>query len=124
VATGKFTLKHGLKIGDDFLKKVTIKSSLTAGEIFDASEAAEKITVVGEGENEEPVFVMSPTLMAAETLCRQIVCIDDLQGPLSLKQLRSLDEEDLQMLNRAADVMQKMKVSKEVARRGRSDSAA
>ncbi len=120
----KFSLKHGLKVGDDILKNVVLKPSLSAGEILEASEAAEKLVMVGEAGYKEPTFVISPTLMGIESLRRQIVSIDDLQGPISLHQIKGLHEEDLRMLNQVAADLEKIKVSQELARRGRSDTAS
>lgn len=120
----EFNLKYGLKLGDDTLKNVVMKSSLSAGEILEASEAAEKLAMVGEGVNKEPMFIISPTLMGIESVRRQIVSIGDIQGPISLHQIKSLHEVDLQLLNQIAVDMEKIKVSQELARRGRSNSAA
>ena len=124
MANYKFNLKHGLTVGNDTLKNVVMKASLTAGEILAASEAAEKLVMVGEGDAKEPMFIISPTLMGVESLRRQIVSIGDVQGPISMHQINSLHEEDLLHLNQAAANIEKTKVSQELARRGRSDSAA
>lgn len=123
MATFKFNLKYGLKVGEERLRNVVMKDHLTAEEILEASEAAEKIVMVGEGNDQEPQFVISPTKMAAETLRRQIASIGDIQGPISMHQLNGLRDEDLAMLNRAAAKIENVKVSQELARRGRSDSA-
>ena len=124
MADHKFKLIHGLKIGKDTLKEVVMKDHLTAGEILAASEAAEKIVMVnvsGQGEKEAQ-FIISPTLLSSECLRRQIKSIGDLQGPIGLAELNALHEQDLARLNQAADQIEKLKVSRAVAQRGRSDN--
>lgn len=115
----KLTLKHGLKIGNETLFKVVIKDHLTAGEIREASQAAEKIVMV---EN-EPALVISPTAMSNESLRRQIKSIGDISGPISQAEIDMLHEDDLFLLNKAADNLEKIKTSNEVAHRGRTNTA-
>lgn len=118
-------LIHGLKIGDQVLYDVTIKDHLTAGEIREASMAAEKLVMVESpvSGKAEPELIVSPTLMAHEGLRRQIKSIGNINGPISLQELSLLHEDDLFMLNRIADNIEKIKTSKEVTQRGRSDEA-
>lgn len=123
MSNNQFDLKHGLKVGDDTLKNVVMKASLTAGEIVEASKAAEQLVMCGEGENKVPMFVLSPTLMSIESLRRQIASIGDLQGPISMHQISQLHEDDLKLLNEFASKLEAIKVSQELAQRGRSDTA-
>ncbi len=93
-----FVLKHGLKVGEDTLTDVVMRE-LTAGDVLGAKEESEKLCHTVEG----PVFVTSPTLMGANVLRRQIVRIGDMQGPLSLHDLRRLHTQDFVLLQRKAD---------------------
>jgi phage FluMu protein gp41 len=120
MATVSFTLVHGLKVGSDVLKDVVMRE-LTAGDIFAASEAAEKLAVVGEGKNTSYEFVISPTLMAKETLRRQIVSIGTVKGPIGAAELASLHPADLLLLEKQSLVLEDTITPTEVAQRGRSN---
>lgn len=118
MSTVSFTLEHGLKLGDDTLKDVVMRE-LGTGDIFEASEAAEKLVTV-EG---EPQFIISPTLMTKETLRRQIKSIGNVQGPISVAELELLHPEDLNLIEQYSQVLDGTLAPKEVVRRGRPDSA-
>lgn len=122
----EITLLHGLKIGEEILTAVVVKDHLTAAEVRDASRAAEQLVMVEVPgtKDREPMLVVSPTLMAHETLRRQIKSIGNIQGPISLAELGRLHEDDLFLLNQVADNLERIKTSKEVAQRGRPDAGS
>lgn len=124
MATHTFDLKHGLKVGEDMLKAVKIKDSLTAGEIRQASEASEIAQVVQlPGKDPEPFLLISPTRMASECTRRQILSIGDIEGPISMAMMDSLDEDDINIIQENCDIAQKLKLKREEERRGRTDPA-
>lgn len=124
MSTYKFNIEHGLKIGDQTLHDVVMKDHLTAEDLFLASEAAEKLVFSGEGDDAKPELVISPSLVSAETLRRQIKRIGDIEGPISMKVLGKLHEDDLAKINKMSQRIEAIKVSKAVARRGRSNTDA
>ncbi|SNR59556.1 Mu-like prophage FluMu protein gp41 [Humidesulfovibrio mexicanus] len=93
-----FSLHYGLKIGEDVLKEVVLRE-MTAGDILDAKEDAEKMVLAPEG----PVLVTSPTRFGTELLRRQIVKIGNLSGPIALSELKRLHPADLNMIQAKAD---------------------
>lgn len=123
MSTVEFKLKHGLKLGQDTLKDVVMRE-LTSADIFAASEAAEKLVMVGEGKDTSPEFVISPTRMTQETLCRQIKSIGNVSGPISAAELGSLHTEDLNLIELHSQVLEGTITPEEVAQRGRPDSPA
>jgi len=123
MATVAFTLKHGLKVGDDMLNDVVMRE-LFSKDIFEASEASEKLVTVGEGKHASTEFVISPTRMSKETLCRQIKTIGNVQGPISTQMLGKLHPEDLELLEQYSQVLEGTIAPEEVAQRGRPDTAA
>ncbi|MEJ1402578.1 MAG: phage tail assembly protein [Candidatus Sedimenticola sp. (ex Thyasira tokunagai)] len=116
------TLKHGLKQGDDTLMVATLRE-LSAGDIIEAREASEKLVMTPDG----PSLVVSPTLLGAELLRRQIARIDNLQGPLDLVQLKRLNPEDLNQLQDKADELDEAVFAaaamEGLSDRGRDDAA-
>ncbi len=118
----KFELEHGMKLGDERLKTVTLRE-LNSADIFEASEAAEKLVTIGQGKDASAEFVISPTLMTKETLRRQVVSIGTVKGPISIAELQSLHPEDLNLIEKYTQVLEGTLAPKDVARRGRSDTA-
>ncbi|MEE9357467.1 phage tail assembly protein [Candidatus Vondammii sp. HM_W22] len=116
------TLKHGLKQGDDTLVEATLRE-LSAGDIIDAREASEKLVMTPDG----PGLVVSPTLLGAELLRRQIARIGNLQGPIDLVQLKRLHPEDLNRLQDKADELDEAVFAaaamEGLSTRGRDDAA-
>ena len=98
------TLKHGLKIGEDVLREVTLREP-RAGDIIEAQEESEKLVLVPrpDGKGGDPHLVASPTLVGVHVLRRQIVRIGNVQGPLSLSELKRLHPEDLGLIQARAD---------------------
>jgi phage FluMu protein gp41 len=116
MATITIKLRDGLTIGNDKHTEAEIRE-FTAGDIMDASAAAEKIVPTESG----PVFVTSPTLMDMQLLCRQIVRIGEHRGPLLLAELRMISGYDLAKIQMAAAALD-AGAAKEAATRGRLDN--
>ena len=117
MATITRELQDGLTIGDKKHTRAEIRE-YTAGDLIDASSAAERVVYTDAG----PVFVTSPTLMDMELMTRQVVRIGEHKGPLSIAELRKLSGRDLmtlQMMVKALD----SGAANEVASRGRSDGS-
>lgn len=117
-------LIHGLAIGEEVYKEVTLREP-TAGDILDAQEASERLMMVPTGDDGvEPMLVSSPSRSSMEVLRRQIVSVGDISGPLDMKLLRKLDPEDLDLLLattgnlNAGSINQ---VQQEVVKRGRGE---
>jgi phage FluMu protein gp41 len=122
VAELKVTLKRGLKFGDVAQLDAVLREG-AAGDVIDAAEESEKLVATPDGYQ----LVQSPTLVGVHMLRRQVVRIGEIEGPLTLKQLKMLDPADLSELQRAAQSLDAAAVeqaSREVAQRGRADGAA
>jgi phage FluMu protein gp41 len=113
-------LDMGLTIGEKTLKTVVIRE-LTAGDIFDAQADAERVVQTEDG----PQLVSSPTSVGIHTLRRQIAKIGDIEGPLSMGEMRKLHPMDLELLHEECSKLEKAVfasiASREVAQRGRAD---
>ena len=96
-------LIDGIKIGETVHKDVTLRD-LTARDILEAHEAAERVVIGAQG---SPVVVASPVRVGMETLRRRIGRLGNLQMPLSLAELLSLSERDLDILQDAVDEIEK-----------------
>jgi phage FluMu protein gp41 len=120
----KVTLKHGLKVGEDTLAEVTLRE-VTAGDIIEAQDESEKLVYAADGGKLVPTLVASPTMVGVHVLRRQVARIGDMDGPLSLEQLKRLHPDDLNLLQAKADEMdgatEAEAASREVAQRGRGD---
>ena len=92
---------------------------LTTGDLLDAETAAERLVMTAEG---EPVLVKSPALFGYEILRRQIASIGKINGPISLRELRSLTPEDLNRISLFVQNWESAKAEQVVAR-GRLDAA-
>lgn len=108
-------LIDGLKIGETVHKDVTLRD-LTARDILEAHEAAERVVIGAEG---SPVVVASPVRVGMETLRRRIGRLGNVQMPLSLAELLSLSERDLDILQDAIDELEKAEAAVKLERRGR-----
>lgn len=115
------TLKTGLTIGEAVHKEVVLRE-LTAGDIIDAQAESERLVQTPEG----PALVASPSQVGIHTLRRQIARIGSVEGPLSLRELKRLDPEDLYLLQQEADRLDAAAsaetASREVTQRGRDDA--
>lgn len=117
-------LEHGLRVGKDLLRDVVLRE-VTAGDIIEAQEEAEKLVYAVENNKLVPTLVASPTLVGIHVLRRQIVSIGDLGGPISLDLIKQLHPTDLDFLQKKADELdgaaEGEAASREVAQRGRND---
>lgn len=113
-------LKIGLEIGDKTHKTAVIRE-LSAGDIFDAQADAERVVNTEEG----PQLVASPSAVGIHTLRRQIAKIGNIEGPLSLGEMRKLHPVDLELLHEECSKLEQAVIasiaSREVAQRGRAD---
>jgi len=116
-------LKHGLRLtlknGDDERMEIYKTFEMrepTAGDVIDASEESEKLVTVKDGFE----FVSSPALMGFHMLRRQIKKIGDISGPISVKNMRKLHPEDLEILQVAAENIDSATAGA-IASRGRSE---
>ena len=115
------TLIHGLRVGESVLREAELRE-LTAGDILDAQDSAEKLVQTAAG----PQLVASPARVGVELLRRQIVRIgadrDAVAGPISLGEIRKLHPDDLELLQRTAaqlDAATAAETGHSVAKRGR-----
>ncbi|TEW31390.1 hypothetical protein E2R48_00580 [Histophilus somni] len=110
----ELNLKKGLMLGDEPQTSVKLRE-LTTGDMLDAELAAERLVQDKDG---NPVLLVSQTLFSYELLRRQIASIGDIQGPISLGQLRQLTPEDLALINAALSTQEQAK-AQQVLDRGR-----
>lgn len=110
-------LQTGVMYGDEPQTEVTLRE-LTTGDLLDAELASERMMMSPEG---VPVLVKSPALFGYELLRRQIASIGKIQGPISMKMLRSLSSEDLQLISMFAQTWEAAK-AQQVVDRGRLDA--
>lgn len=117
----KVKLKHGLKTSETTHMDVVLRE-VTAGDIIDAQDESEKLVYA---QNGEPMLMASPTLVSVNVLRRQIAKIGSIDGPLSLKELKKLHPNDLNLLQKKADemdgAMSTEQASQAVAQRGRAE---
>ena len=114
----QLVLQTGLMFGDEPQTEVTLRE-LTTGDLLDAEVAAERMVMSPDG---VPVWVKSPALFGYEILRRQIASIGKIQGPITMKMLRSMTSEDLQRISVFAETWEATKAT-QVVERGRLDAA-
>lgn len=114
----QLVLQTGLMFGDEPQTEVTLRE-LTTGDLLDAEVAAERMVMSPDG---VPVLVKSPALFGYEILRRQIASIGKIQGPITMKMLRSMTSEDLQRISVFAETWEATKAT-QVVERGRLDAA-
>ena len=107
-----FDLIHGLKVGDIVHKAVTLKD-LTAADLMEAYEAAEKVHMTPGGAELLP----SPMKLSLEILRRQIAGLGGISMPLSESEFNRLNAEDIVLLQGKAKSFDAVR---EVAARGRA----
>lgn len=98
MATEKVTLVNGLKVKSDGGEVVHIEAEVreaTAGDFIEASEESERVCATSAGDY---VLLASPTMVALNTLRRQVVRIGEYKGPLSIGELKKLSAGDLNLL--------------------------
>ncbi|NVJ90879.1 MAG: hypothetical protein HWE34_04435 [Methylocystaceae bacterium] len=121
-------LIEGIKIGQKSYTTVFL-NKLTAGEAMDAADAAESIKMADDGKGGvTPIFQTSPARADAERIRRMIKKLetiegDTLEGPVQLKDLRSMDEFDYRKLTSKVDEMEQLLLKRETDNQGRSESA-
>ncbi|WP_370429593.1 phage tail assembly protein [Actinobacillus pleuropneumoniae] len=114
----KVMLQTGLMFGEEAQLEVTMRE-LTTGDLLDAEMAAERLVMTPEG---EAVLAKSPALFGYELLRRQIASVGKINGPISMRQLRSLTTEDLNRISLYAQNWESAK-AEQVVSRGRLDTA-
>lgn len=114
----KVMLQTGLMFGEEAQLEVTMRE-LTTGDLLDAEMAAERLVMTPEG---EAVLAKSPALFGYELLRRQIASVGKINGPISMRQLRSLTTEDLNRISLYAQSWESAK-AEQVVSRGRLDTA-
>lgn len=109
-----FNLEHGLKVGDAAHFEVGLRE-LTSGDYIDAQLAAEKVIV----SDDKAIAYTSDVLYGIELLVRQVEYIGSVQGPISIKELRKLHQDDFKLLQEKASELDAL-IAKELESRGRS----
>lgn len=107
----KGELKHGIKVGERIEKDFEVRS-LTTGEMFECARASESLqhVIVGFDDNTKPIYkpayIESPAEMGRQTMLKRLVCIGSLEGPFSNETLKTLDEEDGEIILNTIELMQ------------------
>ncbi|MGL5667533.1 MAG: phage tail assembly protein [Shewanella sp.] len=109
-----FDLSHGLQVGEQTHFEVGLKE-LNSGDYIDAQLAAEKVVVV----DGKAVAYTSDVMYGLELLIRQVEYIGKVQGPISVKELRKLHQDDFMLLQKKAEELDQL-IAQELAERGRS----
>lgn len=113
MAVMTFDLEYGLTVGDKTHHEVGLKE-LASGDYIDAQLAAEKVVV----QDGKAVAYTSDVLYGLELLVRQVEYIGAVQGPISVKELRKLHQDDFALLQQKATELDKL-IAQELADRGR-----
>lgn len=95
----QFTLKHGLPYGsgdDEELQFDVELRELTAGDLIDAEAASERVVMANKG----AALVSSPSRMGYELIRRAIVRIGKINGPLPFEMLKTLNQDDLELISK------------------------
>lgn len=108
----EITLKDGLMVGDEHIKSLTLRK-LTTGDILDSEIASEQVKLTNQGHK----LIASSAVMSAELYRRSIKKIGALDGPLSMKQLKSLSLTDYELLRIAYEALNNP-IIEEVAENG------
>lgn len=101
MATTVITLLDGFKLGKDQIFEVELRD-VTAGDVIEAQEEGEKLVMAPDG----PRLVASPTRVGLGLLRRQIVRIGDVQGPISVAELKKLSQRDFNKLDAEAKLLE------------------
>lgn len=120
-------LTDGLTIGSDTYKTVILRQ-LNAGDVQEASEAAERLVSTATG---ELALVSSPARMGQEVLRRQIAMLEDgnggkLDGPLEPDDMARLTLTDLNTLQMGVGILDAHveKAVEAMGKRGRPDAGS
>lgn len=119
MANIEVTLKDGLKIGET-VHKVAVLRDGNIGDMLEAEIASERAVLLPNGDYQ---LISSPSVLAVESLRRQIVKIGDHPGPLTFEQMILLSKVDYAKLSKAADGLEMATVAA-VAERGRNTASS
>lgn len=108
-----FNLEHGLQVGESTHFEVGLRE-LSTGDYIDAQLAAEKVVV----NEDKAVAYTSDVLYGVELLLRQVEYVGQVQGPITMKMLRKLHQDDFKTLQDKAKELDEL-IAKELERRGR-----
>jgi|GEM_PF-440711 len=117
-------LDHGLELGGVSYRTIRLRQ-LSAGDIFDAQEASERVVETRSG----LALVLSPSSFGRELLGRQVARLEDGEGrihggPLSRAELARLHPADLERLQARADALDAvaaLSLAEAADARGRTD---
>nr|BDD45832.1 hypothetical protein 1 [Gammaproteobacteria bacterium] len=89
----EFELIHGVEVGGQLEKHVVLRE-LTAGEIVEVGIEAETVVY----SNYKPMYIPSPTKVAALSLCRQVFKLGSINGPIDLSLLKKMHADDFELM--------------------------
>ncbi|TKA91813.1 hypothetical protein FAZ79_00470 [Guyparkeria sp. SB14A] len=115
MAKTEVELVDGLKLDGEPQRHAVLREP-TAGDVIEANAEAEKMVPTPDGYQ----LLVSPTMVGAIVLGKQVVSIGEIPGPLSLRQVKMLSPTDYQRLQFKAQALES--ASAEVAQRGRDDA--
>lgn len=121
MAIHSFDLEKGLSVGGVVNKHVVLRE-LTAGDLIDAMAESERVVMVPTKDGAEPRLVLSDSLMGINCLRRQVKTLGDMAGPLDIDVLRQLSAEDLNLLQKGVEDMEKA-IYMELVAQGRAEPA-
>lgn len=117
-----FELKHGMKAvgsdGESLLYREVGLRELSGEDLIDAQLDAEKVVLL----NGKAMAYTSDVLYGLNLLCRQVEYIGEVKGPLTIKMLKKMHQDDIGMLQAKAQELD-MALAEALAERGRSNSA-
>ncbi len=115
-----FELKHGLEYGKN--EEVELQfdvelRQLTAGDLIDAEAASERVVMTAKG----ATLLSSPSKMGYELIRRAIKRVGKINGPIPLELLKTLNQDDLELIAQHFDAQQNAAIStaEAVASKGR-----
>ena len=112
------TLERGLFVGDQAQPIAEVRES-TAQDYIEATRAAERVVYTPEGY----LLLSSESEIAIQMLCRRIVKIGELNGPLDVKTLGKLTGNDLESIRVAAETLDAVSLEVALKEGGRSETA-
>ncbi len=125
-----FTLEKGIRVGDVEHKECRLKNGNSAEALLSAALKSQQVAMVPAGVDArgetlfDPQLLCNPHLMAYEILRLRIDKLGDLDMPLEEELFGMLSEKDLEILQQEADILDGLAINKELADRGKSDSAS
>lgn len=107
MAKHEFSLERGIPFGkgkDAEMQYNVVLRPLKTADVIDARMEAEKVVFANDDQgNAKGITVVSEVTMGLELLRRQVESVGDIQGPLTLKQIRKMHIEDFELLNGEAE---------------------